>query len=108
MKKTSIDSDREILDLIPSGHKNAVTTQYLATLLDTDRRHVRSMIENARINGKIIAGTNDGLFIPETEEELREYVSRSYSHIKGSVKSLNPAYKKIHGRKICFGGDRND
>lgn len=108
MKASTNNTHDMILDLIPQGRDNAVTTQYLATLLKTDRRHVRYMIEKARVSGEIIAGTNDGLFIPETEDELREYVSRAFSHIKGSIKTLNTAYKRLFGRNIHFGGDHND
>ena len=101
---------RKILDLIPCGIDNAVTTQYIADRLGAERRQVRHMIENARIDGNIIAGTNEGLFVPETDEELRDYVSRAYAHIKGTVASLNPAYIKCFGKdlQIIVGGDHND
>ena len=101
---------RAILDLIPYGIDNAVTTQYIADRLNAERRQVRHMVEYARIDGNIIAGTNEGLFIPETDAELRGYVTRAYSHIKGTVQSLNPAYHKCYGKDlhIINGGDNND
>lgn len=99
---TSPDSPhRLILDHIPSGRMNAVTMRYLAMILGTDTRQIRHMIENARIDGNIIAGTNDGLFVPETEEELCEYINRTYSHIATTIKTLNPAIK-LTGRSITL------
>lgn len=82
---------RAILDRIPRGRYNAVSMRDLANILGRDDRQIRHMIENARIDGNIIAGTNDGIFIPETDQELREYVNRSISHITSSVKALRPA-----------------
>ena len=99
---TSPDSPhRTILDHIPSGRMNAVSMRYLATILGTDRRRIRLLIENARIDGNIIAGTDDGLFIPETEAELREYINRTYSRIQTSVRTLNPAIR-LTGRSITL------
>lgn len=92
---------RTILDRIPSGRDNAVSMRYLASILGRDERQIRHMIENARIDGNIIAGTGAGIFIPETEAELREYVNRTYSHITTSVKTLNPAIK-LTGRSIVL------
>lgn len=99
---------RAILDHIPSGRMNAVTMRYLATVLGTDKRRIRLLIENARIDGNIIAGSNDGLFIPETDDELRDYINRSYSHIATSIKTLNPAIG-LTGRSIqmILWGDDN-
>lgn len=92
---------RVILDRIPSGRDNAVSIRYLATILGTTDRQIRHMVEKARIDGNIIAGSNDGLFVPETETELREYVHRTYSHIVTTIKTLNPAIELI-GRTITL------
>ena len=98
---------RTILDRIPSGRDNAVSMRYLASILETSERQIRSMIQNARIDGNIIAGTDAGIFVPETEDELREYVNRSYSHITTSIRTLNPAIK-LTGRSITLSTEGDD
>lgn len=84
-----------ILDLIHKGADNAVTMRYLSEMLGTDQRTVRHMIEQERISGIIIAGTNDGIFIPETRDELQEYVHRTQSRINTSIATLEPAVRLL-------------
>lgn len=82
---------RAILAHIPTGADNAVSMKDLARVLGEDQRTVRLQIEKARLDRNIIASTDQGYFIPETESELREYVRRSWARIKTSYATLAPA-----------------
>lgn len=82
---------RAILAHIPTGADNAVSMSDLARALGEDQRSIRLRIQKARTAGCIIAGTDAGVFIPETEAELREYVRRTWSRIKTSYATLAPA-----------------
>lgn len=82
---------RRILDRIPYGQDNAVSMRNLARGLGETEREIRLRIQKARIDGNVIAGTDAGIFIPETDDELREYVNRSQSRISTSVATLAPA-----------------
>lgn len=86
---------RDLLIHIPRGSDNAVSMRDLANALGTDTRQVRHLIERARIDGVIIAGTNAGIFIPENEFELKEYVNRTVSRIRTSRATVLPALKKL-------------
>jgi len=86
---------RAILDRIPYGSDNAVSMRDLARGLGETEREVRLRIERARIAQNIIAGTNAGIFIPETVEELREYVKRNDNRVKTSCVALAPAKKLL-------------
>ena len=88
-----------ILDFIHDGEQNAVSMRELAVLLNTDQRKVRQMIEQARIAGTVIAGTDAGIFYPMTRDELREYVHRTQSRINTSIKTLEPAKRMLEGQR---------
>lgn len=88
---------RAILDQIPFGEDNAVSMRELAHGLGETTRQIRYRIERARIDGNIIAGTDAGIFIPETDDELREYVRRTQSRIDTSVATIAPAVAMLGG-----------
>ena len=67
----------------------------LARALGEEEREVRLRIQKARIDGNVIAGTDQGYFIPATVEELREYVRRNDSRIKTSCVALAPAKRLL-------------
>lgn len=88
---------RPILDRIPSGSGNAVSMRDLARGLGETEREIRFRIQKARVDGNVIAGTDAGIFIPETDDELREYVNRSQSRIDTSIATLEPAVELLGG-----------
>lgn len=92
------DNNYRILDFIHNGEQNAVTMRELSMLLDIDQRQVRHMIEQARISGIVIAGTDAGIFFPVTHDELREYVNRTQSRINTSIATLKPAIRMLEGQ----------
>lgn len=91
-------NDYRILDFIHDGEQNAVSMRELSILLDIDQREVRKMIEQARIAGTVIAGTDAGIFFPVTQDELREYVNRTQSRIDTSIATLKPAIQMLEGQ----------
>ena len=102
MKRIAISNDkrkdsphRELLIRIPEGRENAISMRDLARGLGETDRQIRHRIERARIAGNIIAGTNEGIFIPVTVEELREYVKRNNNRVKTSCVALAPAKKLL-------------
>lgn len=86
---------RVILDHIPYGSDDAVSVPDLARALGEDPRQIRQRIQNARIDGFIIAGTDAGIFIPETVAELREYVKRTTARIQTSQETIDPAVELL-------------
>lgn len=86
---------RAILDRIPYGQDNAVSMRDLARALGETQRQIRHRIERARIDGNIIAGTNAGLFIPQTGDELREYVKRTQARIETSASTVAHAVRVL-------------
>ena len=86
---------RAILDRIPDGSQDAVSMRDLASSLGEVDREVRLRILKARCDGNIIAGTDQGYFIPTTVEELREYVRRNEQRVKTSCVALAPAKRLL-------------
>lgn len=83
--------NRVILNIVPYGKRNALTMTEISSVLGVNRREVRTLLEQARSDGNIIAGTDAGIFIPETDSELKEYVHRSQARIRTSIKNVDPA-----------------
>lgn len=86
---------RAILDRIPRGSDNAISMRDLARGLGETQRQIRLRIERARIAGNVIAGTDAGIFIPATVEELREYIKRNDNRVKTSCVALAPAKRLL-------------
>lgn len=99
--KPNEEKHKVILHVIPDGKMNAVSMRYISRLLGVDQRTVRLMIQNARTDGNIIAGTDAGFFIPVTDSELNEYTSRTLSRIQTSVRTLDPALR-IKGKSLSL------
>ena len=103
---------RLILDLVPTGIQNAVSMSYVARILNTDERTVRSMVEKARQDGNIIAVCEDGYFIPDTLEDLLDYRSTQLKRIFSSICAIESAFA-FTGESILFevlnnGGSENE
>ena len=83
-----------ILDYIPKGKKNAISNRELQTITHLDRRDIQRCIRAARLKGVLICGfggRNGGYFIPETIEEIIEYVRTAKKVINSIIESLLPA-----------------
>lgn len=93
---------RALLDLIPIGRENAIPTRDLASKLNVEVRVLYRMIEDARINGNYIAGTGDGVFVPDTLHDLEEYVKRAQARVLTSIETLNPSYTFLRGEKLVL------
>lgn len=86
--------NKNILDYIPKGKKNAISNRELQTLLHIDRRDIQRFIRAARLKGVVICGLggrNGGYFIPETLEEVIDYVKTAKKTIISIIEALEPA-----------------
>ena len=84
----------DILDYIPKGKKNAISNQKLQTIMNLDRRDIQRIIRAARLKGVVICGfggRNGGYFIPETLEEVIDYVRTAKRTIISIIEALEPA-----------------
>lgn len=71
------NSFKLLLSMIPEGSGNAVSMDSLSGLLGVTPRIIRQHIHNARCAGHVIAGTDEGYFVPETLPELRRYIRQT-------------------------------
>lgn len=86
---------RVLLELLPSGEENAVSMRMLARWLETSPRNVRKLVEGARLEGNIIASTDAGYFVPETEDELRHYVAIVRSRARTAYATIREAQRLL-------------
>lgn len=88
-----------LLSLIPVGQENAISQTSLSRLLDCSLQDVRQWVENARLDGMIIASSQFGYYIPVDEEELRDFYIRTRNRIRTSLQTLVPVARKLREGK---------
>lgn len=95
-----------IIDFIPKGRKNAVTTAELKAVTGFDVRTIRQLIANARLKGNVICSSlkseGGGYFLPESPDEALEYVRTEQNRIESARMALQGAVKYVSEQN---GGD---
>lgn len=84
-----------LLNLIPIGQDNAISMSSLSKLTDSSLQETRQWVENARLDGMIIASSQAGYYIPIDEEELVEYYIRTKRRLDTTKKTLSPVIKRL-------------
>lgn len=95
----------KILDIIPFGRDNSISTAELAKHLQADQRTIRATISRLRRQGYIICSNSDsslgrtGYFQPVSREELETFVNIETARIKTHRAAIAPAKKKLKSLK---------
>jgi Mn-dependent DtxR family transcriptional regulator len=79
-----------LLDLIPFGEENAVSTKELASLLNCHWREITLTVHYLRRKGHVICSCQRGFFKPERRDEIEHFVRTMRSrckHIKAAAAS---------------------
>ncbi len=90
-----------ILDIIPFGRENSISTADLARLLQAEERTVRATISRLRQQGYIICSNSDsslgrtGYFQPRSKEELETFVNVETARIRTHRAAIAPALRKL-------------
>ena len=85
----------KIADFLLTGKKNAISMTDLAHVVNIPERSVRLEILQARINGELICSCEQGYFLPESVDDIREYVISRKAFLKTAGKALKPFVKAI-------------
>lgn len=85
----------KISDFLLTGRKNAISMTDLSHVADIPERSVRLEILQARIAGELICSCEQGYFLPETVDDIREYVISRKAYLKTANKALKPFVKAI-------------
>jgi biotin operon repressor len=88
-----------LLSLIPIGQENAISQKSLARLTDSSLQEIRQWVENARLDGMIIASSQFGYYIPIDEEELVEYYVRTKRRLNTTRNTLTPVIKRLEDQR---------
>lgn len=86
-----------LVDLIPFGEANAISTKELASLLNCHGREITLTVHFLRCKGVVICSCQKGFFRPENAEELRHFVATMRSrckHIRAAAASAEKLLKK--------------
>lgn len=89
-----------LLDLIPSGEANAISTKELASLLNCHGREITLTVHFLRCKGVVICSCQKGFFRPENRAEIQHFVATMRSrckHIKAAAASAENLLKKGAG-----------
>ncbi|WP_026498925.1 hypothetical protein [Butyrivibrio sp. WCD2001] len=96
--------DERILNLIPKGHENPISGTKLDILANTEERDRKRAIEHLRKHGYLICANNNGYFIAETMDELRDYVRIVKRRLKTTGETIRKANKIIKRYDSQFKG----
>ena len=86
---------KHIMELLPLGQANAVSMYDLSNLLNITDREVRKVIFDLRCKGMVIAGDNNGYYIPNGLNELKAYYKLALSRGKATIRSIKAAKREI-------------
>lgn len=94
-----MDKGNGLSFFIPEGEAEAVSMRELARITGLDDRELRREIEKARRAGILICSSGKGYFMPETLQELREYVHLMGARIKTGRSCLRPFIRELRRRE---------
>ena len=89
----------QLLDLIPEGRKNAVSSRKFMELLNCSERKLRSMISTIRKEGRFVCFCNQGFFFHANEQELSQTFQTLERKAKGIFESLKSARRELRQTK---------
>ena len=97
---------RSIVDLLPTGKENAITTKDLLKHFDgLSVRKLRARISYERKSGQVICSTKEnggGYYIPGNKAELQEFVkwaSQEAESLQAAIKSAVKALEALNSQK---------
>ena len=72
-----------LINMLGCGAENAMSREYLASMLQTSDRHIRRMVQEAREKGVPIISSSHvtGYFLPKSEAELVRFKREQQSRI---------------------------
>lgn len=89
----------KIIDYIPYGRQNAVSTDYLKAITGLDTRTIRQMIANERTQGAVICSSlksdGGGYFLPADPSEAVRYVRTEQHRIESAREALKSAVRYV-------------
>lgn len=85
----------KIVDYISTGERDAVSLEELAISTGLSERAVRAEVLRARCAGSLIISTENGYFLPESDDDIRRFVMTRKAVIKTANKALRPFIKAI-------------
>ena len=90
------------LDLIPKGKDSARGCKELAAVTGMTEKQIRATVSRLRLEGAVICSSLDntggGYFLPETLEELREYIGIENARIRTAAEALRAAENELKRR----------
>ena len=91
-------NDEKVLEMIPVGFENRISSSDLETLLQVNRRDLKACISRLRRNGAIICSTlclGGGYFKPQSREELAAWLRVERARNRTHKESLQYARKAL-------------
>ena len=80
---------KELINSLPDGKKSAVPMKSLADAYGMKTAELRAFILKSRIDGVLILSGQQGFYLPENRDEIREYVTRRRQYIRTAQKALD-------------------
>lgn len=81
----------KLMDCLSVGAENAVTGKELAKKLNCHERDITISINVLRKNGVLICSNGSGFFLPENDNDIKNFIRQMRSRITDMEKALKPA-----------------
>ena len=92
----------EVIELIPYGHKNAISRKTLASISGLRDRKMRELIEKATCRGEIIINLDNGYFRYKDDSDLpylEAYYNREMARGWSNINKCRAIRKFINSKK---------
>ena len=99
-------------EILSKGKHNGISAPVLAEMMGLkSTRALRADIARARAEGQLIcSSTKYGYYLPETREEIKEFIRTMEGHAKGVFKALRSARAALQQMdgQMSLDGKNND
>lgn len=91
--------DKHILELIPKGKENKISSSELEALTGATPRTLKAAISRLRQSGVFICSSvhSGGYYRPKNDHELKDWVNTETTRINTHTAAIYPAKKHLKG-----------
>ena len=87
--------EEKVYNSIPTGKDNAIHAIEIQKRCGLTAREIRKTVEILRRKGMCICSGSRGYYLPETEEELKEYINTVKKTAKSTLFTLKTAKRAL-------------
>ena len=84
-----------VSEYLTPGKRNAISLADLSSMIGLPERTLKKAVLEERLTGILILSSDHGYYLPDSIEEIREYVNTRRAYLKTARKALLPFKKAL-------------